>query len=346
MSSFFKRPVGVHRDMNELEFLAAILQTNAGDIRTNGTIQAADICLYLRSRHGIAVSEADVERLLVHELAGQMQETIVAPTIEDEEDVNKDKKMEEDQVIGAVDICQMIALLLIPELMQSPESLPEFENGLLGPFKKALQAELDKNGNVHSLTMEGLRNVCDSAAIYNASDELLHDMVLVAQNSETLEDVLTGDVQLYSDFKNRAYSKYAAAPVSGKDSSNPTTASVTMIRTVPFLDTIADTFRRPSHVVFIWAAGIFAYFAYMLNIADGKIVQAKCDGEDSTKCAISEGLAAWVSLFLQLMIVGFPFLSFGSIGNCEYRSGVLQTLPAMVMVFLRYCSLWSFHFSR
>lgn len=55
----FRRPVGAAADVRELEYLSAIHQTSMPELRSDGTISATDVQLFLRSRYGVVVSDDD-----------------------------------------------------------------------------------------------------------------------------------------------------------------------------------------------------------------------------------------------------------------------------------------------
>ena len=75
MSSFI-RPIGVHRDINELKYISALLQSHQHVIRSSGSIKAVDIAVYLKSRHGVIVSEEAIDQLIITELAGKIQNVV------------------------------------------------------------------------------------------------------------------------------------------------------------------------------------------------------------------------------------------------------------------------------
>eukprot|EP00562_Extubocellulus_spinifer_P015470 CAMPEP_0178572934 /NCGR_PEP_ID=MMETSP0697-20121206/18502_1 /TAXON_ID=265572 /ORGANISM="Extubocellulus spinifer, Strain CCMP396" /LENGTH=1173 /DNA_ID=CAMNT_0020207725 /DNA_START=93 /DNA_END=3616 /DNA_ORIENTATION=- len=61
----FDRPVGAAAaDLAELEYISCLHQTSP-DLRTDGTISAVDISLFLKSRYGIEISEADVREVIL-----------------------------------------------------------------------------------------------------------------------------------------------------------------------------------------------------------------------------------------------------------------------------------------
>ena len=102
--------------------------------------------------------------------------------------------------------------------------------------------------------------------------------------------------------------------------------SITSIYTVPFIDTSADTFRRPSFGMQVWTAGIASYFAYVNT--GGRWITAKCDN-GSISCSIASGVAAWFSIFLQIVALGLPYILLGSLSNANYSK--LYRFPALLI---------------
>jgi hypothetical protein len=67
----FERPVGSPRDVAELEYCAALRQTDlSGPLRINGSLTSDDVRLHVLSRHGVRVDIGEVEQSLLYELAG------------------------------------------------------------------------------------------------------------------------------------------------------------------------------------------------------------------------------------------------------------------------------------
>ena len=63
-------PVGSSADLNELEYLSALQQTEKDFLRSDATLIAKDIRLYLKSRHGLDVLEDRVAREILQDLGG------------------------------------------------------------------------------------------------------------------------------------------------------------------------------------------------------------------------------------------------------------------------------------
>ncbi|KAG7345144.1 hypothetical protein IV203_032675 [Nitzschia inconspicua] len=64
MSTEFDRITGPRADLNELEYISALMQTNSKFTRSSGAISALDIQRYLRSRYGIDISVADAVEII------------------------------------------------------------------------------------------------------------------------------------------------------------------------------------------------------------------------------------------------------------------------------------------
>lgn len=96
MTIGFFRPVGSVADVNELEYISAITQTDTHQVRSNGSITAEDIRFFLLSRYGIDVSEQEVASQIIRGLGGG----------DEEED-------------DTIDLMEIVATLLIPTLRKA-----------------------------------------------------------------------------------------------------------------------------------------------------------------------------------------------------------------------------------
>jgi hypothetical protein len=192
MSSFI-RPTGVHRDINELEYISALLQSNQHVLRTSGTIIATDIAVYLKSRHGLIVSEDVIDRLILTELAGQIQDEPIKETLHTEPKKKKKLKntdeSEEPDVHFAMDISQITAILLIPELIEASESR---DMKIFAPFRDVITAHM-KDGQI---TGPILREIFASVNEYIVSDTVITEMLELANRPESLIQALVSDVVL------------------------------------------------------------------------------------------------------------------------------------------------------
>ena len=335
MSSFL-RPTGVHRDINELEYISALLQSNQHVLRTSGTIIAADIAIYLKSRHGMIVSNEVIDRLILTELAGQIQDEPIKEILcTDPKKKRKEKYADESEqeVHLAMDIGQMTAILLIPQLIEASETR---DMKVFAPFRDFITSCM-KDGKI---TGPILREIFASVNEYIVSDQVITEMLELANRPESLILALVSDVLLYKDHDN-----VSKAPKLIKEISDPSNngLSITTVFTAPFIDSSADTFRRPSFGMQLWTTGIAAYFAYVTT--DGRWITAKCES-GSIGCSIASGVAAWFSVFLQIAALGVPYILLGSLSNAYYPK--LYRFPALLigMVTVFFVTVYTYRYVR
>lgn len=178
MSLQFERVTGVHRDINELEYITALLQTNQKVLRTSGTVKAEDIALYLKSRHGVVVEEDVLQELIVSQMAGGQWR---------EEDGNENR---------VLDICQLVAILLIPHLLQQASGgSKDCKENVFASF--AAQIGGGDGGDHDPLTRDKLRAIFEECGEDNVTDDLLDEMIKLAADDEDFVAALTSDLGLY-----------------------------------------------------------------------------------------------------------------------------------------------------
>lgn len=122
----FECPVGAAADLNELEYISALHQTCPKKLREDGSIDAADIRVFLRSRFGILVDEEEVKNVVISGLGGG----------ESEEEI--------------IDLMEVVCMLLIPTILKAArvESDPDFPfsgelpDGVLPPEPELIQKVL------------------------------------------------------------------------------------------------------------------------------------------------------------------------------------------------------------
>jgi hypothetical protein len=68
MPIFFESPVGAQADVNELEYISALHQTDPSGVRENGSIKDEDVVHYLMSRYGIDVTQEEVRESIIADL--------------------------------------------------------------------------------------------------------------------------------------------------------------------------------------------------------------------------------------------------------------------------------------
>jgi hypothetical protein len=166
-------------------------------------------------------------------------------------------------------------------------------------------------------------------------------MLKIYDCPENLKDVLICDVALYNDHSNVSNSVTLIATMTEPNSDDGTGKFVSTINTAPFIDFSSDTFRRPLFGVQLWATGISAYFAYVLEVNSDWVV-AKCNTETGT-CNVAQGIAQWFSIFLQIVSLGLPYILLGSFSNANYGKFlrfpaiiISMTIVAMVTLFTYY----------
>jgi hypothetical protein len=72
MSSKFERPIGAAADVRELEYVAALHQTDDADNDKwmDGSIEATDVKNFLLSRYGVQVTKQEVRDLIFADMGG------------------------------------------------------------------------------------------------------------------------------------------------------------------------------------------------------------------------------------------------------------------------------------
>lgn len=309
----FDRPVGVHRDIAEIEFVTALLQTSKTFLRNR--VSAKDVMIYMRSRHGIVITEDVASQLLVKELAGATCDTT-----------------EHD----CIDPCQLLAILLIPQFLQE---FRDRSSNQQASIVEAFSKEIDSFKSGNQLTVASLRRAMAKAGETSASESLLQEMVtLLNQHGGDIGKVLTSDIDSYQP--ELAVSAPSNSAVKTKPDLLPSSeqappvkdVSVVHSPTAAFIDFTSDTYRRPVFHALLASCGIATYFAYVLNIEHEWL---QCDTQ-KTVCEVGKGLVAWLTLFMQLVVLGLPFVVLGSLGNCARISNpviyVIRSLISIVAI--------------
>lgn len=314
----FDRPVGIHRDIAELEFITALLQTPKTFLRNRVT--AEDLVVYLRSRHGVSITEDSVRQLLVQDLAGS--------TVD-----NQDH--------DSIDPCQLVAIFLIPQLLRAFDGGDVEKSRVFDSFSAEIAAfKKDKE-----LTVEGLHKIVSSVGENNFSDSLLHEMVTVLKtNNGSIAKTLTSDLTAFDiGWETKATTNFVDAMHSKAtegvaEQSQPQGNELSVVSTASFIDFTADTVRRPVFHALLLGCGIATYFAYVLNVENEWVT---CTADDSSNendslCQIGKGLVSWLYLFLQLVLLGLPLIVLGSFGNSIKSSTplvyVLRLLVAIATI--------------
>ncbi|CAB9521768.1 unknown protein [Seminavis robusta] len=104
--SSFPQLVGAAGDVRELEYVSALFQTDQREVRTDASICAEDIRLFLSSRYGIAVTEDQV--------CSRILRGLISSSSDSSEDDDDD---------DMVDLMELVALLLLPTIQKAAQHL-------------------------------------------------------------------------------------------------------------------------------------------------------------------------------------------------------------------------------
>jgi hypothetical protein len=106
----FERPIGASADLKELEYISALHQTCPNQVRQDGSIDASDVRLFLRSRYGILVEEEEVRKTVILGLGGG----------DSEEEI--------------IDLMEVVSMLLIPTILKATRMEVEETSPLSAPL--------------------------------------------------------------------------------------------------------------------------------------------------------------------------------------------------------------------
>jgi hypothetical protein len=101
----FDRPVGAQADVKELEYISALHQTGASQLRSDGSITAEDVKAYLRSRFGIEVTLNEVRWIILQGFGGSDKENEV------------------------IDLMELTAIILVPLLLKAAAVVEHNQQG-------------------------------------------------------------------------------------------------------------------------------------------------------------------------------------------------------------------------
>lgn len=231
-----------------------------------------------------------------------------------------------------MDLCQLVALLAIPHLLQAAQE--KGKRDILDWFKSAF-GEVTQ---CQKLTRKALREAFESYDEFGVPDDVLDSMIQAAggPDGSSLEQALTGDLgQFDLNWKNQ----YTTTNLEDVLSVQPTPVAETsegremqeasLLRqkvTAPFIDFTAENYRRCSFVMFLWGAGVITYVAYIFLATDNENDRdywAKVDCEDTLSemgCSVVKGIVAWLATMVQLATLGFAFIVLGSMGNSIFSA--------------------------
>merc|ERR1740136_217601 len=286
----FERPVGANADVMELEYIAALHQTD--DVNReefiDGSIVSSDVKHYLLSRYGIVATEEVIRKLIFKGLAGG-----------DGED-------------DSIDIAEIVAILLIPFLSKITDQSNEAENldefseedeehesvrrqniqirkeskEIISEILNTILQETTGSSEPRPLTKDLLHAIFsqyDELGLIQNDDTLVDDMIKLATrgednvmlNSETFARALSDDIKLYNP-TNESRNSTHYEDVFGTDRENVDQVDVDSIENkenrhfqrvfnYPQLDILADTYRSKSQFILALIALLLSLFTTFTN---------------------------------------------------------------------------------
>jgi len=197
-------------------------------------------------------------------------------------------------------------------------------------------------GGIGKLTRKSLRAVFESYDEFGISDDALDAMIQIAGDGN-LEQALTGDLgQFNLEWKNQYATNLEKVlrlepnlvPEQSFDAENApkNMKDTSLLRqkvTAPFVDFIAENYRRSSFVMLLWGAGILTYIAYIFGVTDKKSqdywAEVKCDDKLSESgCAIVKGIVTW--LVSSPGLRGSIFFIYFFLSNCVFLFSSFRSL--------------------
>ena len=129
MGFTFDCPIGPKADIAELLYISALHQTGPFELRQDGSILAPDIQAYLISRHGIAVSEENVKKLILSDFPSN---AFLHQNEDDMSIVENDPEGANEQECSngagctsskfSLDLVELLSILFIPSLLKTKSS--------------------------------------------------------------------------------------------------------------------------------------------------------------------------------------------------------------------------------
>lgn len=350
----FQRPIGAAADLQELEYVSALLQTqqSGSGARRDGSVQDVDIQLFLKSRFGIDVSLKDIQRLVIHAFGDG----------------------------DVIDLSEMTAMLLIPTLIKATATAQEEE-------EETDDIQYPKPGLIQSVLSMILRDVTGSSKPPKLTVSLLHDILLAygeesmsndvdllrematfgeVLNEETFSRALTNDVLLYNvndeatlttNYRDvmkpiRNEKEEDTVKMSLHDDSDdqdyllengkqdlPQTkqapATIQRFWSSPGIDFTACRYSSKFIVVFLWTGFVISYIAYF-----GRIVREEtsyqfdnvCPPTSNFGCRIMLAIVEWLFILATLCGFGLAYVALSCTGNGIEDTRKWTRVIAIVMI--------------
>jgi len=371
----FERPVGAHADVMELEYIAALHQTDDTDQEgwLKASIQASDVKHYLLSRHGIVATEEIIRELIFSGLAGG------------------------DSADDLIDIPEMVAILIIPFLLKITKNVDEVPAdlnpiGMLKLKKKALENARSASSSMRKESNRLILDVLDiilndtigsseprpltkellyaifarykEIEIIRNDDNLVDDMIKLAVgeggnvmlDSETFARALTDDIQLYNvDNESRISTYYEDAfginhvdKESSESEKLEGKKNFKRVFTFPHIDFLADTFRSKLQFSCALLLFIFSYLTYFNPFNIDKAQVCPVERRDNYGCTVGHSIVIVMYTMATLMGVGIPTVLILNLGNDPNHASLLEKIGGLVgtaVMVIHPILFWEFFFS-
>jgi hypothetical protein len=242
----------------------------------------------------------------------------------------------EDDPEVALDLCELVALLLIPHLRKIQATGDKHaQDELFGRVLRLILEDITGKPDMteHVLDKGFMRLIVESYGELDASDELIEEMVRhgtegvggqVILNIDTFIRALTCDIEKYNpEFEERWSTHYEdvfgyqAPPTKivtvgrdARDAYDPKKMversmedgprkqrTVKHVFTAPGLDHTADTYRSQTYAVLLWIGLVVTYLAYVESF--DLSANANCN-EEVFSCKVANGIIQWILVFVQL----------------------------------------------
>jgi hypothetical protein len=349
MPFHFDRPIGAGADVSELEFVSALMQTDVTTMRTDCSIDARDVSLYLASRYGVKMTPEEVS-------SDVLKDFTVSARSEDKDDASA-------PTTNRLDLMEFVSLLLIPHLCKDRKGgetsslLKTILRDALGHDGYSKATSPDGEGIV--LTVPLLRQVFASLGetALAQQEDVLQDMVeAVARNGgQQGEQIILNDetftAAMLHDLKtfDPAFPQiYRALPPTGStdklEADEESDAKDSKERQIPVkpmascIDLEADLFRSRLLVIFMWAFFGMSFLTYYSGVGTFlKLPQCQefhfratwAQNFGAFLCTVAFGIVHWLYILFVMGVYGVVYFGATALGNgVDFRHPILSLIGA------------------